>query len=67
MFRKKLNISTFLNVFVSPSASNKELRATTEIKIIEPEKITLVYFNPKLITLQNIVVWYAMLTEKLNI
>ena len=51
MFRKKLNISTFLNVFVSPSACNKELRATTEIKITEPENITLVYFNPKLITL----------------
>ena len=51
MFRKKVNISTFLNVFVSPSACNKELRATTEIKITEPENITSVYFNPKLITL----------------
>ena len=40
MLRKKLNTNTFLNVFVSPSACNKELRATTEMKIIEPENIT---------------------------
>ena len=50
IFKKKLNIITFLNVFVSPSACNRELRATTEIKIIEPENITLVYFNPKFMT-----------------
>ena len=37
MLRKKLNINTFLKVFVSPSACNNELRATTEIKNIEPE------------------------------
>ena len=51
MFKKKLKISTFLNVIVSPSACNKELRATTKIKKIEPENITSVYFNPKFITL----------------
>ena len=33
IFKKKLNIRTFLKVFVSPSACNKELRATTEIKL----------------------------------
>ena len=42
IFKKKLNIRTFLKVFVSPSACNNELRATTEIKIMEPENITLV-------------------------
>tara|TARA_B100000953_G_scaffold10675_1_gene9498 strand:- start:51 stop:341 length:291 start_codon:yes stop_codon:yes gene_type:complete len=50
IFKKKLNIRTFLNDFVSPSACKRELRATTEIKIIDPENITFVYFKPKFIT-----------------
>ena len=50
IFKKKLNIRTFLKVFVSPSACNNELRATTEIKIMEPENITLVQFKPKFMT-----------------
>ncbi len=51
IFKKKLNINTFLKVTVSPSACNKELSATTEIKIIEPKNIIFVYSKPKLTTL----------------
>ena len=35
---------------VSPSACKSEFKATTRINNIEPEKITLVYFNPKTVT-----------------
>ena len=38
IFKKKLNIRTFLKVFVSPSACNKEFSATTEIKIKDPDE-----------------------------
>ena len=51
IFKKKLKISIFLNVIVSPSACNNEFKATTKIKNIDPENITSVYFNPKFITL----------------
>ena len=47
IFKTKLKMRTFLNVFVSPSACNSELSATTEIKTIDPEKITSVYWRPK--------------------
>ena len=50
ILRRKLKIRTFLNVLVSPSACNKELRATTDINTIDPEKITFVYWRPKLTT-----------------
>ena len=50
MFKIKLKIKTFLKVFVSPSACKREFNATTLIKTTEPEKITLVYWRPKLIT-----------------
>ena len=50
MFKIKLKIKTFLKVFVSPSACKREFKATTLMKIIDPEKITLVYSRPKLIT-----------------
>tara|TARA_B100000530_G_scaffold212591_1_gene136282 strand:+ start:191 stop:505 length:315 start_codon:yes stop_codon:yes gene_type:complete len=50
IFKKKEKINAFLKVFVSPSACNNELSATTIIKIIVPEKITLVYSNPNNVT-----------------
>ena len=37
IFKTKLKKRTFLNVFVSPSACNSELSATTEIKTIDPD------------------------------
>ena len=43
IFKTKLKIRTFLKVYGSPSACNSELRATTLIKTIDPEKITSVY------------------------
>ena len=46
----KLKINTFLKVLVSPSACKREFKATTLIKTTEPEKITFVYWSPKLIT-----------------
>ena len=39
----KDKIKTFLYVFVSPSACSKEFKATTSIKMTEPEKIISVY------------------------
>ncbi len=66
IFKKKLNIRTFLKVFVSPSACNKELRATTEMKIIEPENMTFVYSNPKLITIKVEPIKEKIFEEKKN-
>ena len=44
-------IKTFLYVFVSPSACNKEFKATTKINKKDPEKIIFVYSRPKFVTI----------------
>ena len=61
IFKTKLKKRTFLNVFVSPSACNSELSATTEMKTIDPEKITSVYWRPKFTT-SLVAVSYTHLT-----